>query len=290
MIQQIRELIRKNQTLRLFIANKVVPLGLMDSYFKNYKLSDLWIGRLEDTIACTDNKFIDRVPNAGEIVRGKQIMHNGIKINLGSYYGAEIAKMLYENKGVHEPQEERAFAEILKVIPRKGTMIELGSFWSFYSMWFNKEVEDAINFMIEPDSFNIEAGKGNFALNEMSGDFTQAFISSKSSKGDIRTVCIDDFVKEKNIDIINLLHSDIQGYEYEMLKGAINTIKSNKVEYLFISTHTNEIHNQCLSFLTELDFFIIANADMDTTYSQDGVIVACSPTVNWRKKIPISQK
>jgi hypothetical protein len=44
-------------------------------------------------------------------------------------------------------------------------MIELGAFWSFYSMWFNKEVENAINYMVEPDSFNLGQGKRNFKLN-----------------------------------------------------------------------------------------------------------------------------
>lgn len=276
--------------MRKFVAFSLAPSGLFDRIILKKKLSEIWETRLREAVECSDNDYLPRVAGAGMVKRGKQIMHNGLLINLGSYYGPEIARLLYENKGVHEPQEERVFAEVLKAIPSNGTMIELGSFWSFYSMWFKQKVDGAKNYMIEPDSFNIESGRRNFALNGMEGDFTRAFVSGHSAKGDPRTICIDDFVKEKGIDFIDILHSDIQGYEYEMLKGAVDTIRSKKIAYVFISTHTNEIHNNCLNFLRKHEFFIIANADLDTTYSQDGIIVGSAPFVDWNEKIPISQK
>ena len=291
MIQAIRTRMRKSSQLRNFIAHKLVPLGLLDSYFKKYQLSEIWLERLNDTVKCSDNQYIQRVKDAGEIIKGKQIMHNGLKINLGSYYGPEVAKILYENKGVHEPQEERVFAEILKEIPDNGTMIELGAFWSFYSMWFNKEVKEAKNFMIEPSLFNMTSGKGNFKLNNMKGDFHHAFIGKTSStKDDPPIVCIDDFIEMKKIKYIDILHSDIQGFEHDMLLGTEKTIAQNKVGYIFISTHSNEVHYNCLNFLKERQFFIIANCDKDNTFSEDGLIVAHAPHINFHKQIEISKK
>lgn len=169
-------------------------------------------------------------------------------------------------------------------------MIELGSFWSFYSMWFNKEVKNANNYMIEPDLFNMGCGKRNFKLNGMHGDFTNAFIGKESREGKTATVCVDDFIAEKKIEYVDILHSDIQGYEYEMLQGALKTITTKKVGFVFVSTHSQEVHLKCRAFLLENDFFIISEADMNNTYSQDGLIVAASPNSDWRKSIPISSK
>ena len=154
-------------------------------------------------------------------------------------------------------------------------MIEMGAFWSFYSMWFHKEIKGAVNYMIEPDRFNIGQGKRNFALNHMKGKFIQAYVGKDPVNANgMPTISIDNFVKESSISFIHLLHSDIQGFEFDMLSGAVNTFNENKVGYVFISTHSNEVHYKCLDFLKAKDFFIIATADMDETFSEDGLIVA----------------
>ena len=292
MIKYVRSLLRSNTWIRSVIANTIVPSGLFDNYFRKYKLSGKWIDRMDDIISCGDNEYIPRVENAGTIENGKQIMHNGIRVNLGSYYGPEISRVLSKNNGVHEPQEERVFQEILKEIGPSSTMIELGSFWSFYSMWFNKEVEDAKNYLVEPSKFNIRSGINNFKLNGMIGDFTNAFVSdvSTSENDPVPTTCIDDLVASKNINHIDILHSDIQGFEYDMLLGATETFNQNKVSYIFISTHSNEVHVRCLAFLRDRDFFIISNCDLDNTYSEDGLIVAHGPHVHYNKRIEVDQK
>ncbi|MEJ7820898.1 MAG: FkbM family methyltransferase [Chitinophagaceae bacterium] len=218
-------------------------------------------------------------------------MHNGLYINLGSYYGPEVAQILFYNKGVHEPQEEYVFSLVLKDMPQGATMIEMGSFWAFYSMWFQKAIPNAKNFMIEPESFNITSGKKNFNLNRLKGDFVQAFISSKSGKlQGIDVICVDDFVVDKKIEFIHLLHSDIQGYEYEMLQGAKKTIDSNKIGYIFLSTHTNDLHYKCLEFLKLKGFHIVASADLNQTYSDDGLIVAKSNNIKGIDAVEISLK
>jgi len=278
MFRQIREIARKNIFLRKFIGYYLASSGLFDNYLKKYPLSENWKLRLKTVMASPDNEFIPRDKYAGVIKSGKQYMHNGIKIHLGSYYGPEYAKMLELNRGVHEPQEERVFSEVLATIPAGGTMIEMGAFWSFYSMWFQKEIKNSKNYMIEPDAFNLGHGKRNFKLNKMKGDFNQAFVGRSSFKKEsIPTICIDDFVIEKKISFIDILHSDIQGFEYEMLEGARRTFVENKIGYVFISTHSNEIHYKCLDFLKEQNFIIIATADLEQTYSEDGLIVGRSP-------------
>src|SRR5437879_4175605 len=109
-----------------------------------------WFERINNVVKCRDNNKIIRVNNAGKIVSGYLIMHNGIKINHLSYYGESLKELLEKNRGVHEPQEEFIFQEVLKEGIRDGAvMLELGSYWAFYSMWFYREVKNAQCHMIE---------------------------------------------------------------------------------------------------------------------------------------------
>jgi len=64
-------------------------------------------------------------------------------------------------------------------------MLEFGSYWAFYSMWFYREVPTARCFCIEPATHNIQMGKDNFALNFGSSpprvEFEQAFAGRRHS-------------------------------------------------------------------------------------------------------------
>ena len=107
-----------------------------DAFSENF--GDYWENRINNVMSCGDNQHIPRHPDAGKIVDCRLIMHNGVKIAPLSYYSAPMLKMLMLNRGVHEPQEERIFQDILRGIPEAGCMLELGAYWGFYSLWFNK--------------------------------------------------------------------------------------------------------------------------------------------------------
>lgn len=223
--------------------------------------------RIRDIISCPDNKDIPRHIDAGKIINGSLVMHNGLKIPPRSYCG-DFSKIFELNKGVHEPQEEKVFAKVLPYVKQGGVIIELGSYWSFYSMWFNKEVKNAKCFMVEPDKECLGVGERNFKLNNLTGDFTLGKIG-------INDIKLDEFVTDKKVKEIDVLHADIQGAEFEMLTGAEKLINEGKIKYFFISTHSQELHYKCLNFLKKHGYTIIASADFDKeTYSHDGVLVA----------------
>ena len=145
--------------------------------------------------------------------------------------------------------------------------------------------------MIEPDPILLELGKKNFALNGMTGDFSNYFIGKESqTKKPVSITAIDDFVLSKSIDFVDILHSDIQGFELEMLEGAKNLIDSKKVGYFFISTHSGKLHNDCEQFLTQHGFEIIASADVAHSYSIDGILIAKASYYPGIKPITISQR
>ncbi len=268
-----------------------LPFGFYDHKYLSCQLEDGWNERIQDVVNCPDNLYIERHPDAGKVYKGKQVMHNGILSTLGGYYGEGIVQMLVKNKGVHEPQEEYAFEKVLSTMPAGASMLELGAYWSFYSIWFNKKVTGAKNFLVEPNLFNMLYGINNFKLNDVKGKFTQAYIGKAASVFEgIPVICIDDYVAENNISFINILHSDIQGYEYDMLQGAAKTITDRKIGYAFISTHGNKAHYQCLDFLLANDFVILCSADEQDTYSLDGLIVARANHYAGIEKIEISLK
>ena len=205
-------------------------------------------------------------------------MHNGIRITLGSYYDYGNTHLLLENKGVHEPQEEYIFQQVLPFIREGGTMMELGSYWAFYSLWFASVVKNARCFMVEPDPHKMNFGKLNFKLNGFKGVFRMGFIDGHTDTNrNIPIYHIDHLMKSFGIDFLDILHSDIQGYELNMLKGAQDALSKKKVGYVFISTHSNDLHSQCIAELKKYGYVIVADANLDETFATDGVIVAKLP-------------
>lgn len=145
------------------------PFNLQDSSYQ--------MKRALLTILGDDADDIPKVLQAGEIINDEtigsyQLMHNGVKIIANSYYDAKwLTDVICALKGHHEPQEEKCFYEVLKCMPENATMIELGAYWAYYSLWFASEIKGARNYLIEPDSKRLEVGRKNFKLNNKTGNF-----------------------------------------------------------------------------------------------------------------------
>ena len=239
-------------------------------------VNQYWRKRIDTVIACSDNAHIPRHADAGKLADGWITMHNGLKVGALGYYGEGILNMLIENKGVHEPQEERAFAEVLKHVETGSAILELGAYWSFYSMWFAKMVPNARCFLIEPDSGNILSGKKNFEKNELEGVFEQAYVGDKPGfhKDGVPVITVDDFCERHSIEHLGVLHADIQEAEVKMLSGAARMIGEQRADYLFISTHNNELHYACLDKIRDCGYHVLVSCDAEETAASDGVIVA----------------
>lgn len=257
-----------------------------------------WNNRLHDALACPDNAFIPRAAGAGTVVDGQLIMHNGLRVHELSYDGEGPRDLMKHNRGVHEPQEERLFMEVLKCLPPDSTMLEFGSYWAFYSMWFYRELPDAHCFCVEPASRNIQMGKDNFALNFGPSPprvlFEQAFAGKKDTmepvNNEVPTVSVDGFLSKNGLSRLALLHADTQGHELDVLLGANNSLSSAAIDYVFLSTHTNELHRLCLEVLQRHRYRILADIDLIETYSFDGLIVGQSPKLSGPPPCQLSLK
>lgn len=251
-----------------------------------------WIPRIDDAVICADNKDIPKDALAGTMVKDHLIMHNGIKIDPLSYYSLPMLKMLMVNKGVHEPQEEKIFQEVLKSLPanRQMTMIELGAYWSFYSMWFQQVHPKTKCYMVEPNRMNLFYGQLNCKLNQFKGTFIHAGIGQRDNPR-TNIMAVDTICKRQKIDFIDMLHTDIQGFEFDMLEGCQKMLSEKKVGYLFVSTHSNDLHYNCQRLLSDqYGYTTVASADLDETYCWDGILVMKSPDYPGIEQVSISKK
>ncbi|QIF01069.1 FkbM family methyltransferase [Roseimicrobium sp. ORNL1] len=253
--------------------------------------------RIELAVGCDDCAVIPKVSGAGDVMEiggvPVQKMHNGVMVHAGGYYGSWMMEVIQRLKGHHEPQEEKAFYEVMRVLRTAETIIELGAFWSYYSLWFLREYPHANAYLVEPDPYNLEIGRRNFELNGRKGTFIQASVDSCSS-GPMPFACendggktrlisrlsVDDLVAEMNIPIVDVLFADIQGAETAMLAGIKETVRAGKIRYVFVSTHHYDIsqdyrtHERCLNALRELGARIVVEHTVEESFSGDGLIVA----------------
>ncbi|MGB1249183.1 MAG: FkbM family methyltransferase [Candidatus Promineifilaceae bacterium] len=262
--------------------------------------------RVQVTMQGRDCDDLPRVPNAGAVLtseggRPYQLMHNGIKLYSEGHYGDVYTEVIKGLRGFHEPQQEKAFHEVLQRIQPNGTMIELGSYWAYYSLWFNQAIAGAVNYMVEPSPQHLQDGRDNFALNKRTGQFIHACIGREPLEETtityragqtctVRQISLDSFLDAHVIDFVDILHADVQGVEYEMLQGGQQALKNGRIGYLLISTHGPFLHKDCLQFLRKNDCTILAEHDSSDSYSVDGLIVAATKAIVNPSPIAISYR
>jgi len=231
--------------------------------------------RFKEILSDPTNKLLKRVTGAGTIENGIVTMYNGLKVYENCYYD-EFSNIFWLNGGIHEPQEEYLFHSTLSKIRKKSPiMLELGSYWGFYSMSLLKKKPEAKCYCIEAGQREMQSGKANFELNKMEAEFTLGSIGNNGIR-------VDDFLSERGVAHLDILHSDIQGYEAQMLAGAKEYFLAKAIDYVFISTHSQELHSTCLDFLKDVEYNIVASVDLDETFSCDGLIVAQNPTLAFK--------
>ena len=227
--------------------------------------------------------------------RRVQVMHNGMLIDEGCYHGAWMTEIIRNLRGHHEPQEELAFhavVERLKADTPAPVMVELGSFWAYYSLWAKTANPETRCVCVEPDPSNLEVGRRNFELNDVPATFVHAAVGTPhGATAKIRTesdnalrptplVSLEGLMRDQGLERIDLLLSDIQGAETELLTGARELLRSGRVRFLVVSTHHHLItgdpltHQRCVELLREAGAHVITEHSVLESCSGDGLIVA----------------
>ncbi|MCC5972805.1 MAG: FkbM family methyltransferase [Rubellimicrobium sp.] len=232
-------------------------------------------GRFREILSDPLNLLIRRVPEAGHVQEGEVCLLNGHRVATRgphAYYGG-FSDILIYNRGVHEPLEELAFQEMLPRLPERPVILELGSFWAHYSMWILQARPAGRAFMVEPEPGQLAAGQHNFARNGYVGTFEQAYVGAGQ-------LTVDGYLGRQGIDRLDVLHSDIQGFETEMLDGAAGLLGRQGADHVFISTHSQSGHQEIVARMQGFGYRIDANSPFNRhTTSHDGLVLAVRPGI-----------
>ena len=248
------------------------------------------------TARCRDADVLPKVADAGAVIRRPdgtmvRIMHNGVRALAGGYHGGWMQDLITRCRGHHEPQEEVLFAEIMRHLGDDAVMFELGGFWSFYSIWFLTGGRRRRGFVVEADPAHLEVGRANAALNGCEPVFIPGFLGSVEAapsmfqteeSGLVQLPCLTmpGMMARHAIDHLDVLHCDAQGVKFGVLESCAALAAAGRLGWVVVSTHTHRIsqypltHQRCLAVLRQAGATILAEHDVQESFSGDGLIVA----------------
>lgn len=261
-------------------------------------LDDAQRARVAMTTSCRDTDGLPKVAGAGTVrLEGGtrvQVMHNGLLIEEGCYYGPWMTEIIRELRGHHEPQEEVVVAQVLERLADETgpVMVELGSFWAFYSMWFLRRHPSGRAVAMEPDPAYLEVGRRNLALNGLEATLvhgavgrepggTAAFVAESDGR-EVRVPqhSLASLLQATGTERVSVLMCDIQGFELVLLEGARELLEAGRVRFLVVSTHHWSIsgdpltHQKVLDLLAGLGAHVVAEHSVSESFSGDGLVVA----------------
>ena len=175
---------------------------------------------------------------------------------------------------------DKSLDKLFSLCAKGNTIIDIGANIGYTILNFAKLVghEGAI-FGFEPDPINFERCNHNIVQNnftnihlskcglgESMGKFLLHVPSPQNRGGNriinektegetnvIEVITLDDFVRQKQINKIDLIKIDVEGYELKILKGGESTLKKFKPT-LFIEIDDNNLKQQGHSVLLIVDF------------------------------------
>lgn len=267
--------------------------------------------RVELATLCRDCDALPKVANAGAVITEHdgarvQVMHNGLRVLADGYCGPWTTELIRRCQGHHEPQEELVFHAILERVPGNATMIELGAWWSYYTLWFLQNRPGRRALALEPDPDHRALGEANATRNGLSPRFIDGFIGSTPlpaarflrASGMAITIprrSVPELMTIAGFDTLDILHCDAQGAEYDVLTSCADLFRAGRIRTIVISTHHHSIsgdpltHQRCLAAVEEYGGMVFAEHDVQESYSGDGLIAArFGPDRSTWAPIPVS--
>ena len=114
--------------------------------------------------------------------------------------------------------------------------------------------------------FNVTAKTGNSSFNKINPGTDWLKLRSKqyntSEEGyvtsiqKVNVIKLDDYCKDNNVGVIDLVKIDTQGYEDKVLEGSLNSIKQNKIKAIVTEIMFDNVYEKYFSF-SDIEKFII---------------------------------
>lgn len=162
-----------------------------------------------------------------------------------------------------------------KIFP-KSVVHSFEPVFSEYSYMKNKYKNDnsiiinnfALGEISEQKKINVTAKTSNSSFNDI--NLNTRWIKKRSlqfntteknyikSKENVKIITLDDYCNDKNVDKIDILKIDTQGYEDKILNGSKNMLKSNKLSIIELEIMFDNVYNRHLNFI-DIEKFLIPN-------------------------------
>lgn len=235
-------------------------------------------------------------PLAGKIDKDKQYNFDG---SVTVYpHGPENVHRIWElTKGAPEPKEISLFLEVIKKLPEDTLMMELGAGQALYSIILARRLPKAKLILVEANPRNLEVTTANMKLNQLANRSTiiHAAVSDKAGESvyvreagcgssvhpkgqyQVITVSVDDIMEKFSLSRVNIIHMDVQGAEEKVIEGMSKTLSRQLVDYLFIGTHTVDLHNACERALNNFEYKTLYSLDPSQNVNFDGILVCAKP-------------
>lgn len=196
---------------------------------------------------------------------------NGIKMYF-DYTNPRLSHIIYD-VDIEEGKIKQAF---LDLIQDGDIVIDVGANIGEYSLIAAQKVkQNGQVISIEPLKETVQTLKNNFQLNNFSNfeiinkvignetkkvnlykqldGGTMGFVDSSltgrnfNKAGEVEMTTIDEILLTRNLENVKVMKIDIEGYEFELLKGAKESLKNKKIKNLIIEVHVNYLKEKGIS-------------------------------------------
>ena len=199
--------------------------------------------------------------------------------------------------GSYEQEKQNAF---IRFIRSASVVYDIGANVGFYTLLAAHLVGKSGRVIaFEPLPRNLEYLREHITLNRLSNvEVVEAAVSTESgtamfddqanpSMGKlsscgtvaVRTVTIDDLVGSGAIPSPDLVKIDVEGAEYNVLRGASRTLEKKR-PVIFIATHGEELRTQCLTFLRGHSYKVRSASKASMPLSDEFVATAVAPRLD----------
>ena len=108
---------------------------------------------------------------------------------------------------------------------------------------FHESILDETLTFILPKEDSLYLKKKNMIL------FQKSRNAFKTTSAQLTT--LDDFIKEYNIDYIDIFKVDVEGFEYQVLRGANIALRDKKINVVQFVRHTNDMREDNFLVINE---------------------------------------
>lgn len=184
-----------------------------------------------------------------------KINENPIIFDVGGNKGQSVTKYkkIFKNPIIHTFEPIKSQFNIINEKFKNDKNVKLNNY--------------ALGEIIGEKDFNISAQTGASSFNKINQNSKWIEVRSKEYKTTInkfvsstkvKIFTLDDYFLNNNIDKIDLLKIDTQGYEDKVLQGSINTLKQNKIKAVVTELMFDNVYDKYLTF-SDVEKFLLPN-------------------------------